>query len=565
MLFRKSHTITFKGVNSFISKPYTSTSPHPYTSHPFQIRFINTNDSNDVSKLPSLNQFKSETGIPQINNKINIDSNSTSEPAPPVFFQSEIPPKPFNNNNNGNTHSIPIVENVKQSNFLKFLYIPITILTALMITMDLYSSLSPANTEFVSEETLKFIESAINAENNNNLFDAIQFYLKALDQLDSEGEEHISPCYTSCSIRIAELFEHNKQFDKALLIYKELSNTYLNAFTHIDDFKTLINDESYDFAILRSLTIAIRYAYLLPENDVNKAREILMFNIIEAQKRIIELYPPFLSILNDINNRNILDILTSDLEKKISHLNNFEQEKIINEQSKNPIELPLFTTEQSPENKILGLHIKAWPVFTRVLINAKDLYSNLSIEANDLSSTISNLTNNSIIIQRCFDHPSRLTLTLTKLGIALQMTYQTINKDFPKGKEIEIIKDNKPVKVNLSSPELKDFVLNTTNSESKRIFLKVLSLCDTMKRQEKLIKSNHLNSQNDIGQWESMFKPALEKSEMVSSASLGMISFQSNDYSEALKYFKRAKILAFKLNDQDYINDINSWIELLTK
>ncbi|ODQ44726.1 hypothetical protein PICMEDRAFT_18123 [Pichia membranifaciens NRRL Y-2026] len=530
-------------------------------------RLLSNAKSDDLSKQPALNQFQAESSKQASKLPEPAMKTPPSTAVPPVFFQSDIPPQTYSSvlapqttgpQNNQPNESEKVVKQFRSEMNKLLVFIGV----ALSFTgYDIYKRLFAENTEYVSEETLAHIEKAIEAETNNRIDDAISHYIDALKQLDSEELEHISPCYTSCSVRIAELFEHEKKFDKALLIYKELSNSYLNAFTHREDFDALSDDSSYDFAILRSLTIAIRYAYLLPAKDVDLARETLMFHIVEAQKRVIEAYPPFLSVLNDINNRNVLDLITADLEKTIAHLPESEQEKIIKQQAKTPIELPLFTTEQTPENKILGLHVKAWPVFTRVLINAKDLYANLSIEANDLSAAISNLTSNSIIIQRCFDHPSRLTLTLTKLGVALQMTYQTISRDFPKGKEIEIIQDSEPVKVNLSSPELKDFVLNTTVSESKRIFLKVLVLCDTMKKQEKIIKANHLGQ--DIGQWEAMFKPALDKSEMVSAASLGMISYQSGFATDALKYFKRAKVLAFRLNDKDYIDDINEWIKLI--
>jgi tetratricopeptide (TPR) repeat protein len=532
-------------------------------------RFYTELKPEDVKNQPSLNQFQSDFKQDSISsNKIDETTTNTTTTTtttkPPVFFQSEKLPETFKQqgnippNSSKNDNEYP-----KQSKFRTYTFLGLAIFSLSYIVADIISILTPANMDFISKETLDLIAKAIESESNKNIDEAINYYLEALKQLDEENEEHISPCYTSCCVRIAELYESEKKFDKALLIYKELSDTYLNAFTHRFDFKCLRKDESFDFAISRSLTIAIRYAYLLPAKDVNIAREVLMFNIVESQKRIVEAYPPFLSILNDINNRNILDLITSDLEKTISHLSTDEQEKIIKEQSKIPVELPLFTTEQTPENKLLGLHVKAWPVFTRVLINAKDMYSNLSIEANDISAAISNLTSNSVIIQRCFDHPSRLSLTLAKLGVELQLTYQTINRDFPKGKEIEIIQDNEPVTVNLSSPELKNFVLNTTVSESKRIFLKVLSLCDTMKKQERIIKANHLGQ--NIAEWEAMYKPALDKSEMVSAASLGMISYHDGQLNQALRYFKRAKVLANKLKDEDYIDDMNEWIDLIEK
>ncbi|TID21172.1 hypothetical protein CANINC_003452 [Pichia inconspicua] len=531
----------------------------------FNKRLYSEVKRNDIKGQSVLNQFQTE--LPS-ENHIPTQTEGV-ELKPPSFFQTDTPPAPFKSNapiKSTNDGSLPPnethTEAVKQP-WYYHIFTGLAILSIAYIAVDIVFALTPANTEFVSEDVLKIIEQAIEAESKKNIEEAIGHYLKALKKLDEENAEHISPCYTSCSVRIAQLFEHQRQYGKAILIYKELTHAYLNAFTHRDDFVTLIKDESYDFAILRALTIAIRYAYLLPEEEIEKARELLMFTIVEAQNRIIEAYPPFLSVLNDINNRNVLDLITADLEKSLQKYPKEKQEEIIKEQSKVPVELPLFTTEQTPENKLLGLHVKAWPVFTRVLINAKDLYADLSIEADDLSAAISNFTSNSVIIQRCFDHPSRLTLTLTKLGVALQMTYQSLNNNFPRGKEIEIIQDNKPVKVDIESPQLKSFLLDTTVSESKRIFTKVLTLCDTMKKQERVIRSNHF--EQDIGQWEAMFKPALEKSEMVSSASLGMIEFQEGNSEEALKNFKRAKVLAYKLKDEDYISDINKWIDEIEK
>lgn len=516
-----------------------------------RICFFSDLKPEDLKNQASLNQFQHE-----------LKKESAQPTQPPVFFQSDKIPETFKP-----IEPTTIPQNgpemPKQSKLRTYTFFGLAFISLAFIGVDLMNTVTPANTDFISEETLELLGKAIEAETNKDIDQAIQYYMEALKQLDSEECEHISPCYTSCCVRIAELYEINKQFGKALLIYKELSETYLNAFTHRDDFKCLMQDESFDFAILRSLVISIRYACLLPSKDVTLARENLMFNIVEAQKRIIEAYPPFLSILNDITNRNILELITADLEQSIKHLPEDEQQKIIDKQMEVPIELPLFTTEQTPENKLLGLHVKAWPVFTRVLINAKDMYANLSIEANDISSAISNLTSNSVIIQRCFDHPSRLTLTLAKLGVELQSTYQAIHKEFPKGKEIEIIQDNKPVTVNLSSPELKEFVLNTTISESKRIFLKVLSLCDTLKKQEKMIRANHLGQ--NIAEWEAMFKPALDRSEMVSAASLGMLSYNDGNVNEALKYFTRAKVLASKLKDEEYIDDMNEWIDIIEK
>jgi len=230
-----------------------------------------------------------------------------------------------------------------------------------------------------------------------------------------------------------------------------------------------------------------------------------------------------------------------------------------------PVELPLYTTEQTPENKLLGLNVKAWPVFTRVLLNAKDLYSNMCIETNDLSSAISNLTSNSVIIQRCFDHPSRLILTLAKLGMLLQLSYETIDTQFPQKNQIDIVNedDNSNSQIDISSPELKQFLLNSTVSESKRIFMKVLKLCETLKLQESLVKKDHLGK--EVYEWEMMFKPAIEKSELISHLSLGIIFFKAGSADESLACFKKARVIAGRLKDLEYLDDINKWLDVVAK
>lgn len=521
----------------------------------------------DIKNQPSLNHFQKEIEQAEPKDVKDVkDVNEVNEvkdikdiAKPPTFFQSPTPPTPFKPVNT-TPPIVPPVLPVKQSKFM-YIFYALAFLSTAYIGVDILNALIPSNTDYISEETLELLGKAIENESKNDINKSIEFYLKALKQLDDEEVEHITPCYTSICIRIAQLFEYEKKFDKALNIYKELSECYLNAIVNRDEFSTLNKNEAFDFAILRSLTISIKYANLLPEEDVEIAKENLLFNIVEAQKRIVEHYPPFLSILNDINNRNILSLITSDIEQSISHLSNEEQEKILKEQTENPIVLPLYTTEQTPENKLLGLDVKAWPVFTRVLINAKDMYANLCIESNDLSNAISSLTSNSVIIQRCFDHPSRLTLTLSKLGVVLQMNYENISNNFPKGEDIDILLNNEHMKSDISSSELKKVVLASTTTESKRIFLKVLSLCDTMKKQEQVMRGN--NQLGNLGEWEAMFKPALDKSEMVSTASLGMISYQEGKLNDALNYFKRAKILANKLKDNDYVDDINGWIEII--
>lgn len=533
-----------------------------------QQQFLNhfQNVANKPEPVVTKPEVVVNTTEPVSDNK-EVSGAAGNETKPPIFFQSKTPPQQFNtpNNNNsegpkGNTEDAKTASNKYRT--YKWLAILNLVVIPLALTFnDIVGFMTSGDSDFYSDESLEIIEKAIECESNGQIDEAINYYLKALKQFDEEEIEHISSTYTSCAIRIAELFENQQKFNKAVKIYKDLSECYLTAFANKKEYDNLETDDQIDFAILRSLVISIRYASLLPQRDIDLARQNLLFNIIAAQNRIIDKYPPFLSILNDINNRNILDVITLDLEESVKHLPKYKQEKIIKEETKNPVELPLFTTEQTPENKLLGLHVKAWPSFTRVLINAKDLYANLSIEANDLSSAISNLTSNTVIIQRCFDHPSRLILTLSKLGIVLQMSYQSINKDFPKGNEIEIVQDNKPTKVDLSSPELKKFVLSTTVSESKRIFSKVLKLCDTMKKQESLIKREHLGQ--NIGEWEAMFKPSIEKSEMVSSLSLGIISYQTGSNNEALEYFKRARVLAGRLKDLEYLDDINKWIKLV--
>lgn len=418
--------------------------------------------------------------------------------------------------------------------------------------------------EEITPEVANAIQLGITSENDGNIDDAIGCYLEAMQLMDEEGVEHVSPIYISCGVRIAQLYEYLKQLDKSLAIYEVLKDEFIHALSNRKDYESFLTDNMLNKAIRTSLAISIRFAQLVPPERLNEGKDALLFNIVIAQNRILEIYPPFLPVINDINNRNILSLLTNDIEREFESLNELEKRVKLDQNAKDPIELPLYATDETEENKFLGLHVGGWPIFTKTLIVAKDTLATLNVESGDLSDTISNLVSNSNFIQRSFDHPAMLALTFSKLAIALQMTHQIISRDYPKESVVEIIQDSKPISVDISKPEIKDFVLTTTAVESERVFKKVLMICEEAKKN----KNQHISNNEMIlkvkKQLDTMFQPAFEKSEMVSSVGLGLIEMQRGEESAALGHFRRAKILAVKLKDEEYITDISKWISQLS-
>lgn len=214
------------------------------------------------------------------------------------------------------------------------------------ITADSFNN-SGIVIEDISKEFSELVNEAIEFENKGKIDAAIETYLKMLNQLDEEKKENISFNYTATALRIAQLYEFEKKFDKSLAIYKELSEMYLNVIINEENFDSKIGKSTYDTALLCSLAIASRYAQLLPKTETSKAKEILLINIVQAHRRIILNYAPFLSVLNDITNRNILSLISTDLEKELDKLDEIHKELKLKEASKNPLELPLYSTDRS--------------------------------------------------------------------------------------------------------------------------------------------------------------------------------------------------------------------------
>lgn len=419
--------------------------------------------------------------------------------------------------------------------------------------------------EEITPDVANAIQLGITAENENRIDDAIVCYLEAMELMEEAGHEHVSVMYVSCGVRIAQLYEYQGKLDKALGVYGVLKDEYIHALSSHREYESFLTDNMHEKAIRTSLAIAVRFSQLVPPERLEEGKDALLFNIVMAQLAILDKYPPFMPVVNDINNRNILSLLTNDLEHEFKGLNELEKRVRMDQNSKTPIELPLYATDETDENKFLGLHVGGWPIYTKMLIVAKDALANLSAETGDLSDTISNLVSNSNFIQRSFDHPAMLALTFSKLAIALQMTHQIISRDYPRDSIVEIVQDSKPMSVDISKPEIKDFVLTTTAVESERVFNKVLSICREAR------KSTHHNVVDSEAflkvkrQLDAMFLPAFDKSEMVSCVGLGLIEMQRDQPDLALAHFQHAKLLATKLRDRDYIDDISGWISQLQR
>lgn len=478
-----------------------------------------------------------------------------SPQSPPVYFQTaNQAPKPLATQLG---LGAPVPPEKKPMSFMrKVLYAT----PLMLIVIGMMGLAGIIEKEEITPEVGTAIQLGITSENDGNIDDAIRCYLEAMQLMDEAGLERVSPMYMSCAIRIAQLYEYLGKLDKSLAIYEILKDEYIHALSNQKDYESFLTENMLNKAIRTSLAISIRFSQLVPPERLSEGKDALLFNIVIAQMRILEIYAPFMPVINDINNRNILSLLTNDTEREFEGLNELEKKVRLEQNSKTPIELPLYATDETEENKFLGLHVGGWPIFTKMLIVAKDSLANLSIETGDLSDTISNLVSNSNFIQRSFDHPAMLALTFSKLAIALQMTHQIISRDYPKKSVVEIIQDNKPISVDISKPEIKEFVLSTTATESERVFKKVLMICEEAKKSTHQHTSDNEMMERVKKQLDTMFQPAFDKSEMVSSVGLGLIEMQRGETSTALGHFRRAKTLAVKLRDEDYISDIAEWI-----
>ncbi|VEU22306.1 DEKNAAC103394 [Brettanomyces naardenensis] len=532
-------------------------------------RFLAT--PRDISKAPQLNQFQDPQRPPE-QFRIPNDSQPAEQVHPAQQVQNNQYPQVGINRGSPGSPVPPPPPQFESRRAFGVGRSVIGLVSLLLFTAGATGLYRSYQAESISEQGIEILEDAMSKEDSDDIDGAIDNYERFLKQLDEERVSHSNANYLGAAVRIAELYEIKGRADKALKIYETLSLYLTSLVTErgIDnDF--FLDRAQYDAAMTRSLTVAIRYASLLPYDRAEEAKNILLTNIVQAQRRIMQEYPPFITVLNENTNQNILTLIARDMQQKLSGKTEEEKRQQLKEALKNPLELPIYTTDPTPENRLLGLFVKGWPVFTRVLINARDLYANICIRDGDYAEAASSLTTNAVIIQRCFDHPARLSICLTKLGIVLQMMAETLKRNLFEEKikeEEEEEQDNvdhKDTAISLDpnvdpnmllanafrsqNPQIKEFVIQKTYSESERIFKKTLMLTDKMKQQ---------HMQNQVTEF---FRPALDKSEMVSSCGLALIGYQSGDYQDALKYLQRARVLAVRLNAADYLEDISKWIE----
>lgn len=430
------------------------------------------------------------------------------------------------------------------------------------------------NTAKVSEEGTELISKAMDLEGTGKLEDAIATYEKFLKQMDEEDVPHTNINYMNAATRIAELYERLKRPDKALKIYQLLAKHSLETVTEWE-VESLLSDKSlFELAINRSLTLAIKCATMSPKEQADEAKELLLLNIVQAQRRIMDEYPPLISVLNQSTNQSVMALIAHDVEQRISGASDQQREQRLSDAMKHPLELPIYTTDETEENKLLGMYVKGWPPFTRTLINARDVYANMCISDGDYVEAASSLATNSAVIQKCFDHPARLTICLTKLAIVLQMLAESLSDKLDTEQKQAALAEtpmsvpSMPTQFDLSldkldtrklltsavqmqSPQLKEYMIRKTYHESESIFRRTLLLTSKMKKQ---------NMQRDVNQ---LFKPALDRSEMVSSCGLALIGYQNGHNQDALKYLQRASVLARKLNEKDYLDDITKWMEMI--
>ncbi|GMM28903.1 hypothetical protein DAMA08_016190 [Martiniozyma asiatica (nom. inval.)] len=352
---------------------------------------------------------------------------------------------------------------------------------------------------------------------------AIQIYLDWLDENYDANDGCMDFTYTHVVLSLAKIYEENNMKDKALAIYKELSHAYLHYLTV--RHSGYISEKLFDRQLAVSLTIVQRYAQLTSEENIDDARELLLCNIILAQMRLVNNYPSFLSLFNDINNRNVLALLT------------------LNENLTDPnetIELPLYSIPETPISKILGL-ARIWPTFTPALIQARDLYATITP---DISELVANLVANTNVIQRSGTDLASLALTLSKLGMSLNRARGELEIGWPDDAFVLVQNDESETGEEVSiTGDVKEYVMSTTEKEAIRVFKKTVELCD------KLRLGIH-GKESEV----ELVKGVLDRSEMVACAGLALLE-------DDTQWMQRARVLAVKRKEPDWVKDIDSWLQ----
>lgn len=501
---------------------------------------------------------------------------STEPPKPPTFFQKDSQPLPlFQNPKTAPKPLQPTViapavtpaadaaaaaaESAKEP--MSFgrkllLFSPIVIFTIAMLELS-----SIIGTEKKFDDVEEALQLAEEAALDGHLEDSVGCLAEALELMDEHNVEHISEYYISCSLRLAQLLEAAGANDKALVVYEALHKELIHALLHSENYRTLVRNEKYDKVIAQCLLITLKISHLVPVDQLDHAREKLLYAIVVAQNRILENYPVFMLYLNDTQNRNIISLIEFDAGREFEKLNVLEKRVKQDQNAKSPIELPLYTTNSTPESEMLVSFVEGWPIFTDALTFAKNRLADISIQLGDLPEATTNWVSNTIILKASLQPPALMAITLTKMALTLIAANEIIAKGKSDVDLEDIMKSHRLV-AEVQDHDLVNDILDSANGQIRNLFTNVLRICDQVNK-FKLDEDASAEQVQALERAETMFQSAIDTCQMVASMGLGVLESQENNQFLARKHFSKALQLAKKTENSQYSQDASEWLAKL--
>ncbi|KAH3671540.1 hypothetical protein OGAPHI_000243 [Ogataea philodendri] len=486
----------------------------------------------DISKNPSLNQFQ-----------------DPNRPPPQSAYRPPFTPSPVPQTPNEPRERSPLTS-VITIGLLSWL-----VYRGFLLYEEYEDTTYSAGFEAVLTE-------ALTAENEGNFAKALKLYSKCLSVADKEGTSQLDQHYTGAVLKVAEMYEKLDDFDHALAIYKDLSEFLLS---QIGNPEVKLSQKKRDMLIQQSLVVSMRYCNLLKPSERQEIKQLLLDNILIAERRIIEHYPPFLVLLYDQLNRSVVDFITAGDDKFAKlppQVRNLVKDGMVvqlapqpgPEMSKIPKELKLLITAGD-----------AWLPFVKELVSLRDLCADICISEGSLQEAAFYLRTNLLLMQSSIDEPGKLSLTLTKMGVVFYL----LSEQYAKQAKMLGDTDEKVIFQELSrlgfktkngsSPD--EFgnafirMRDSAYTESEASFEQVLELTS-------MIRSASFGTETDLPEFVTV---GMHLAEMISSCGLAMHMLRKKDYEESKKFFLRARVLALKYDVDDYLADIDHQLAQLNK
>lgn len=249
-----------------------------------------------------------------------------------------------------------------------------------------------------SKEVSFFLRKALWAEQEGSvdLPKAAENYQKALDQLNTEGMDHLDIRYTGVVLSLAKVFEKMGRIDDERDIYEGV-NRFL--------FPNIVNgnvpEDNKDILVDRDLVVSTRLVTLADKSRMSMALDELLQRLYLCEDRIKEDWPFLAKLGGDLDMDEVIEIDNDSWSYSAHQKRKRFIEKHCSYDAKR------FLQQWDPN----------WPYFMENLVRARDLYAMTEMSKRS-DMAIDLLKSNIIMMQLMAKYPIYLGTAISNLGAA---------------------------------------------------------------------------------------------------------------------------------------------------